>query len=273
MIMNRIRKWFNWRKWIVAGAFVAAASAQQSATVYTQIATSSVTTGVQATKPRSIGQSFHLLGITAKNIGGGCDAALNQWRGVVRLQGSFDNSNWQNIGTAIYSLLVDSPQYVTAAGSFPYLRVNYISGNTAVCALNIGYSGNITGSLSNNTITPINDGFTYFSTSSAATGAVTGLAISSTCPIGTRYTLYSLSVMNAKAVASSSTATLRFSQDAGATTFYSFPLEGLAAGASYTVGSGQRPIYQSAVATGIVDFLLNQAAADGFNITGVFRCE
>ena len=271
--MITMRKWFNWRKWIVGLALAGACWGQQGNTVYTQIATSSVTTGVQTTKPRSIGQSFHLLGVTAKNIGGGCDAALNQWRGVVRLQGSFDNSNWQNIGTAIYSLLVDTPQYVTAAGSFPYLRVNYISGNTATCALNIGYSGNITGSLSSNTISPINDGFTYFSTSTEATGAVTGLAISGTCPIGTRYTLYSLSVTNAKAVASSTTAILRFSQDSGATTFYSFPLVGLGPGASFTVANGQRPIYQSAIATGVVDFLLNQAAADGFNIIGVFRCE
>jgi hypothetical protein len=264
----------NWRKWLVAWAFLPAALAQQSNTVYTTIGTDVITLGVLAQKPRQIGQSFHLLTVAAANVSG-CTTGVNGWVGEIQLEGSFNNSIWLPLGNGISQLDVNTQKYATASGSFPYLRVNYISGNVAACKLNIWYSGNITGSLTTNSISAVNDGFQYGSVSGAGFGALTAAGTGITCSPNTRMAIYSLSVINAAATAASVAARLYVVDTTTSLAAYTIFLRGLGAGQVLSLANGPRPIYlqASGISGNSFDLVFDQGGTDGLNITAVARCE
>lgn len=244
---------------------------QGSQTVFTGIATASVTTGVFSTKPRNIGQSFHLVQVKVSNI-----AACTTWLGEIRLEGSFDNSNWQKIGSSLSTIPLNETRFTSASGSFPYLRVNYVSGNTAACSVTVAYSGNVTGSPITNTISPINDQFLFGSVSGNGFGVLTNAGTGIGCAVaGSRLVLYGLWVTNGVATALTTTARIKVINSTTLVSEYNIFLFGLGAGRVLPMDNGPRPIYiSSAVPSGQgIDLVFDQAAGDGINVVAVARCE
>lgn len=266
----------NWRKWVVAWAFCLLTFGQGSNTVYTTIASNLVTTGVIAQQPRQIGQSFHLLTVAASTVSvGSCTTGLSGWVGNIQLEGSFNNSDWLPIGPAVNQIDVNTQKYVTASGSFPYLRVNYKSGNTANCKVSIFYSGNVTGSLATNTVSAVNDGFQYVSVTGNGFGALTAAGTGITCSANTRMALYSIAITNGKATAATTTAKVYIKNTTTNVAIYNIFLFGLGPGQVLSMSNGPRPIFLQATAspTDSFDLVFDQAAGDGLNIMAVGRCE
>lgn len=267
----------NWRKWLGVFALMPiGACAQSSNTVYTTIGTNVVNTGVLAQTPRQIGQSFHLLEVAAATVSpGSCTTGVAGWNGNIQLEGSFDNSNWLSIGANVNQVNVNTQKYVTASGSFPYLRVNYKSGNTANCKVSIFYSGNITGSLTSNSIPAVNDGFQYVSVSGNGFGALTAAGTGITCGANTRMALYSIAITNGKATAATTTAKVYIVNTTTSVALYNIFLFGLGAGQVLSLSNGPRPIFLQTTpsATDSYDLVFDQAAGDGLNIIAVGRCE
>lgn len=273
--MNWIIK--NWRKFLVSWAFCPILLLGQSSnTVYTTIGTNVVTTGVLAQKPRQIGQSFHLLQVSAATVSvGSCTTGVSGWNGNIQLEGSFDNSTWLSIGASINQIDVNTQKYITASGSFPYLRVNYTAGNTANCKVNVYYSGNITGSLTSNTIPAVNDGFQYVSVSGNGFGALTAAQTGISCQANTRMALYSIAITNGKATAATTTAKVYIVNTTTSVALYNIFLFGLGAGQVLSLSNGPRPIFLQTTpsTTEAYDLVFDQAAGDGLNIVAVGRCE
>lgn len=270
---------WNWRLGLVALlglAIVPLAHCQQGNTVYTTIGTNVVTTGVLTQKPRQIGQSFHLLQVSAATVGvGTCGVGLLGWLGNIQLEGSFDNSTWLPIGASINQLDVNTQKYITASGSFPYLRVNYSAGNVTDCKLNIYYSGNITGSLTSNTIPAVNDNFQYVSVTGQGFGALTAAQTGIACSPNTRMAIYGLSVINGANVRASALAKVYVYNTTTMVADYNIFLYGLAPGGVLSLSNGPRPIFlqSSASATDSYDLVFDQGAADELNIIAIGRCE
>lgn len=267
----------NWRRWLMAWAFsYALAFGQGSDTVYTAIASNTTTTGVQTQKPRQIGQSFHLLQVIADNVSASTCTGAGGWYGNIRLEGSFDNSYWQQIGQAITHIAtVQIPNYITASGSFPYLRVNYQFGNTTNCKVTINYSGNTVGSLTSNTIPAVNDGYVYFY--GLIIGPDTVGAMNMACDVGSRLTIYALQVMNAQG-ATSTPGDYIYVINSGSpgTPLWQYFIGGLANGTSISLPNGPRPYFMQATANSSTTnsaLLYNVAAASRYVFSGVGRCE
>jgi len=273
--MNRIIK--NWRKFLVSWAFCPILLLGQSSnTVYTTIGTNVVTTGVLAQKPRQIGQSFHLLQVSAATVSvGSCTTGLSGWNGNIQLEGSFDNSTWLTIGASINQIDVNTQKYVTASGSFPYLRVNYTAGNIANCKVSIYYSGNVTGSLTTNTVSAVNDGFQYGSVSGNGFGALTAVGAGISCGPNTRMAIYGIAITNGSAARATTTARVYVVNTTTSVAIYSIFLFGLGPGQVLSLSNGPRPIYLQTTpsTTDSHDLVFDQAAGDGLNIVAVGRCE
>lgn len=267
----------NWRKWLVAWALLPiAVVAQGSNTVYTTIGTNVVTTGVLAQKPRQIGQSFHLLQVSAATVSvGSCTTGVSGWVGNIQLEGSFDNSVWLVIGSSINQIDVNTQKYITASGSFPYLRVNYTAGNTANCKVSIYYSGNITGSLTSNTVSAVNDGFQYVSASGNGFGALTAAQTGISCGANTRMAIYGIAITNGSAARATTTARVYVVNTTTNVAIYNIFLFGLGPGQVLSLSNGPRPIYLQTTpsVTDSHDLVFDQAAGDGLNIIAIGRCE
>lgn len=282
IMIKAIETIWNWRLVLLALLVVLAAPVahcQQSNTVYTTIG-EGVTSASSLAIPRQIGQSFHLLSVTAYDSGGlsNCSTTPNNWKGTVQLEGSFNNSFWTPITRPVSVLNADQTKYVTGAGSFPYLRVTktWAVGVPAACVLRIYYSGNTTGSLTTNTLTAINDDFAYSTVNTIGVGATSYTSFGASCLAGTRFTLYSISVLNGTAAALSANAkvSIRLNQFPN-TTVYDFYVPKLAAGNSIVVNNGPRPLFTLSVEDSPYPytFTYTQDAADGMAITAVSRCE
>lgn len=279
IMIKAIETVWNWRLVLLALLVVLAAPVahcQQSNTVYTTIGTNVVTTGILAQKPRQIGQSFHLLQVSAATVGvGTCGVGASGWIGDVHMEGSFDNTNWLTIGGTVYNLDVNTQKYITASGSFPYLRINYAYGNTTNCKISIYYSGNVTGSLSTNTIPAVNDGFVYFH--GLIIGPDTVAPMNMSCDPGTRLAVYSLYLMNVQGATSTITDYIyAYNSAAPGTPFWQMNIGGLITGTPLVLPNGPRPyVLQSTPNSTITTSTLqaNIAAASRYVFTGVGRCE
>lgn len=121
--------------------------AQSGVTPYANISNNVVLTGTfPVPGAYNIGQAFHIITLIPRDITAASCSGAGGWIGTLRLEGSFDNASWGQIGTAITSAnTINVPSSAAAQGSYAYLRLNYLSGNFAQCKIDIWYSGNLYG--------------------------------------------------------------------------------------------------------------------------------
>ena len=99
---------------------------------------------------------FHQLTVVPYNITGNSCEAGGDWQGEAILQASLDNVTWFQLGFSLTRATTGTGTFTSAAGSFAYIRIRYVSGNTGVCSLSVWYSGTATGYPSANTaVTPV----------------------------------------------------------------------------------------------------------------------
>ncbi len=123
---------------------------QRSDTIYFPAFTNAVATGTSTVT--NIGQSYHLLTVTATNAPAHVCAVWGA-NGRIELQGSYDNLTWVRIGQPINALVTNYSILTWGYGAFPYVRVNYISGDTVNCAITVTYTGSLYGTK----VTPVFD--------------------------------------------------------------------------------------------------------------------
>lgn len=108
-------------------------------------ATAATTSGIL----RNVGQVQHTIAASVVATGG-CAAAVASANRIlpVVVQGSYNNSQWFNIGPAGITLSTAASPYTGigfASGAYPYLRVNYYTTVNAGCSVTINYTGAISG--------------------------------------------------------------------------------------------------------------------------------
>lgn len=130
-------------------------------TVYFPVVTATHTTGGLITNIPSylsLGQTNHELITTLVNFNAGTCAAdgANALDFFIRLEGSFDQSTWIVLGGMVFdhadnTAITGSSTFTKFfQGSYPFLRVNIVSGNqTSHCAFTIQYIGSFSNSINN----------------------------------------------------------------------------------------------------------------------------
>jgi hypothetical protein len=86
---------------------------------------------------------FHQLTVIVHDITSG--SCTGGWSGVIVIEASQDNTNYAQLGLAITAVTTSAPVFISAAGTFQYIRIAYLSGSTSTCALTAWYSGSPTG--------------------------------------------------------------------------------------------------------------------------------
>lgn len=130
-------------------------------TVYFPVVTATHTAGGLITNIPSylsLGQTNHELITTLVNFNAGTCAAdgANALDFFIRLEGSFDQTTWIALGGMVFdhadnTAITGSSTFTKFfQGSYPFLRVNIVSGNqTAHCAFTIKYIGSFSNSINN----------------------------------------------------------------------------------------------------------------------------
>jgi hypothetical protein len=108
-----------------------------------------VVTGVSPPMRSASLNQFHQLTMIPYNVTG--SSCAGGFTGVIRLEASTDLVTWFPLGLNITAAAVNTGTYTSAAGSFAYVRINYVSGNTSSCLVSAWYSGTTTGYPSFNT--------------------------------------------------------------------------------------------------------------------------
>jgi hypothetical protein len=157
----------------------------------------------------NVGQSSHAISLSMN-----C-ATLGTVPYIV-LQGSYDNSNWLNIGVPLVGLTTvagTQNQFTgttTGYGAFPYLRVNNlraISVGSGCTSINVTYFGsNATTPGPTHSLSPYQDGVLPFYANNASFASASQLF--STLGIGSRFQLYGLTIHNTTTVSTTYTLTL-----------------------------------------------------------------
>lgn len=112
-----------------------------------------VVTGVSPPMRSASLNQFHQLSVIPYNVSG--SSCSGGFLGVIRLEASTDLVTWTQFGLSITIAPLGQATYTSTAGSFAYVRINYVSGNTSSCLLSAWYSGTSTGYPSFNTpVTP-----------------------------------------------------------------------------------------------------------------------
>lgn len=106
-----------------------------------------ITTGVRIIPSAyNIGQQLHQLAVIARDITAASCSGAGGWAGSIRLEGSFDNTTWGQMGPAVtQATTINIPSLSSIQGQFPFLRLNYIAGNNGQCAVDIWYTGTLSG--------------------------------------------------------------------------------------------------------------------------------
>lgn len=105
--------------------------------------TRTATTGISIPMRGAAVNQFHQLTVIAYDkTAGSCSAG---WTGVIYLRGSQDNVTYTQMSISITSVAQNAVAYTSAAGSFAYVDVDYVSGSTSTCAISAWYSGTNTG--------------------------------------------------------------------------------------------------------------------------------
>lgn len=262
-------------------------SGQQQNTIYKVLGTNVVTTGVVSTIP-NIGQGFHQLSVTPKNItANSCDGS-GGWGGNVVLQGSYTGSDWVTIGFPIvkYSIIDPAPanrsMVITGQGPYSYLRVNYISGSTSTCGLNFAYSANIFGSAATNTISAVNEGFITTNYTAGMTASADSNIISPTTCYAingvSRLVIYDFLIINLDTAAMGDVKVEFRLNGANSplTSLYTKSFNGLPAGKEIHWGNSPRPAWISMVMVSsgdAIDLRYTKPAGSKVNIFFTYRCE
>jgi hypothetical protein len=168
---------------------------QRSDTVFKVVFNATTTTGPSAPITNN-GQSYHLITyIVTSTPAHTC--SIFWTNGQIQLEGSFDNVTYSRIGQPVTSLQEGFPAQSWAWGAYPYIRLNYIAGNTVDCALTANYSGSLTGSKTSAFFdSTVKTGL--FSIQFTTIGA--GNFVAATCPSLSRYAgIYGFVVNNTTA--------------------------------------------------------------------------
>lgn len=118
--------------------------AQRSDTVFKVVFDRTTTLG-PSTPITNNGQSYHLVTYSVASTPAHT-CSIFWTNGQIQLEGSFDNTTYVRIGQPVTSLQEGFPAQSWAWGAYPYIRINYIAGDTTNCALTANYSGSLTGS-------------------------------------------------------------------------------------------------------------------------------
>ena len=151
--------------------FTGSLFAQRQDTIFQVVFNATQTLGESAAIT-NIGQPYHIL---TMSVADAPSKTCSAWGagglgGRVELEGSFDNITYIRIGQPVSTLLKGTPSLVWGYGAFPYLKVNYIDGDTTNCTLTVTYSGSLYGTK----ITPVYDSNVkngFVSTTFLSTGA------------------------------------------------------------------------------------------------------
>lgn len=170
--------------------------AQGGQTVYSTIFTNRTTLGVSS-NISNIGQSTHFLFVTFTTIPThGCNI-LGPDKLYIAIEGSYDNVAFSNIGSAITSsnsntqgLLVGTTQ---AFGAYPFIRVNYLAGDTTNCSINAFYSGAVPTAAYPGAVTSVSSNY-LTSSSYITTATTTSLTPCAPTQVPNNFTLYGMSI-------------------------------------------------------------------------------
>lgn len=152
-----------------------------------------------------IGQFTHTLTITLSNNGGTCNT--NQL--VMGLQGSFDNSNWQQMGAplsiltpAVGSLTGELTGMTVAYGGFPYLRINISRAFGANCITSINYTGSTTPVSFITSLPQFGDQIIQSFVTNTDCSLNNGCNLQGPTGLGSKVTIYGLTISNLDAATS-----------------------------------------------------------------------
>lgn len=156
--------------------------AQRSDTIFKVVFTATQTLGPSAPITNN-GQSYHLVTYIVSDAPTKT-CGVSWTNGQIQIEGSFDNTTYVRIGQPVTSLQSGFPATTWAWGAYPYLRINYIAGDTTNCLLTANYSGSLSGSkISAYYDSTIKTGL--FNSTFTTVGA--GNFIIATCPSLSRY--------------------------------------------------------------------------------------
>lgn len=272
MMITRVDQMFRWIPFVlgmlVLLGLTSTANCQQQQTVYQSVGTGISATGVVGANLQNIGQSFHLVSVFARNAPAQTCPALS---GTLALQGSFDNSQWLNVRVQQFSGTSGVFGGAFAAqGAYPLLRVNALSGLDSQCVLDVGYSGNVTGSQITSSIPVRGDNF------ASVSGRITGSGSTITGPVcaANMFAMfYGGYFTNVGAAILTNAAGLQATTN-GVSTGLVVSLEKLAVGASLVLPQGPRPyVIGLPNATQTIGYQINAAAGDVIVYNLLFRCE
>lgn len=198
----------SYTKLPLIGPSLVNAQAPGANVVYQQILTGA-NTG-PSNNVRNIGQSMH--SVTVQFVNATAHTCSNPTL-TLGFENSSDSAHYSPLGSVVIvkgnSDLALTPVHLVAYGAYPYIRVNYISGDTTNCRINAFYTG---------TIYPIGvNGANTYPNSSYVTQASTSLAGSRTAVIIPRMTGYRFVLYGITLESNSTLATYTLTEDSSVT--------------------------------------------------------